>query len=725
MFCKNCGFNLGETPESPVCPACGETIGKIAEKKSAGVKPENKTPEKETAQDEKTEEKAGGKKTGNKKPRRKLRKVLKALGIAASCVLVAGSVWLVWRYQSTKIEGRLEEQGLEWFKLDGDLEGYDVASSRSVFPEEELIVVEGERNGEGVYPLKVLNFQREEVLPSESYRNIYVMPEWERIVAYDGEFIYWYDMKGNEMGHAKGPSECEGIYMIPESERVIGDFGDSLYFYDADGRYLNDIVGEEITMTGECVDEYFNIVRVTTDKYKEEFRKPYYSSSAHFKMIGNRFVISRKVYEGDDWYYVYGIIDENGNEVIPFTNTRADWFQDGKTIIKTQEGRINLIDADGNILLAFRDTPYRGVSDMMDGRYITVNETPSDTWEDDPYQWGVISIDNPDVMIVPGQYRDSFRWTGNGFIAENENGYGVLDINGNEIIPCQFYSIFAIENGYEVRKEDGYGKCGVMGTDGREIIPCEYDSVWAAPGGGCYIGTKEIARSDEFHVTYMHTIFSPDGEVKDSYQSFDWGIRESGSGGNYFYIYSGADFYEYEDTNVTVFDNQGEILVEASGIDNFRAYESRFYIQKNGEKGIQVTAYDCQGNMRREFDGLDLFVVNESGIYVAVYTADGRAIKKVGNIISDEPEQELKSRVFADRKDMVTQIWVENDGIRVFYGKKEDKAEIYILAEDHWEEWFALNGVFVGRMGYEGSNLYTIAVDRSPFPSDIYYIISP
>lgn len=176
---------------------------------------------------------------------------------------------------------------------------------------------------------------------------------------------------------------------------------------------------------------------------------------------------------------------------------------------------------------------------------------------------------------------------------------------------------------------------------------------------------------------------------------------------------------------MTVFDNQGEILVEASGIDNFRAYESRFYIQKNGEKGIQVTAYDCQGNMRREFDGLDLFVVNESGIYVAVYTADGRAIKKVGNIISDEPEQELKSRVFADRKDMVTQIWVENDGIRVFYGKKEDKAEIYILAEDHWEEWFALNGVFVGRMGYEGSNLYTIAVDRSPFPSDIYYIISP
>ena len=67
-------------------------------------------------------------------------------------------------------------------------------------------------------------------------------------------------------------------------------------------------------------------------------------------------------------------------------------------------------------------------------------------------------------------------------LSEDEALRGVIDINGNIILPTEYKSIDAIFNDshtkvirYEVVREDG--KTGVVDTHGEEIIPVEYDEI--------------------------------------------------------------------------------------------------------------------------------------------------------------------------------------------------------------------------------------------------------
>lgn len=78
----------------------------------------------------------------------------------------------------------------------------------------------------------------------------------------------------------------------------------------------------------------------------------------------------------------------------------------------------------------------------------------------------------------------------NTFIVENSNGnrYGLVDINGEYILPCEYEVISFCET-----KNDTFlkvmrkGSYGVYDLDGNEIIPCEYTEIKCSPYYNCCI----------------------------------------------------------------------------------------------------------------------------------------------------------------------------------------------------------------------------------------------
>lgn len=83
-------------------------------------------------------------------------------------------------------------------------------------------------------------------------------------------------------------------------------------------------------------------------------------------------------------------------------------------------------------------------------------------------------------------------------IMNDERMLGVVDANGNEIMPAQFYGISSYWNGYFVVYDEDFNY-GIYDLSGAEVLPCEYDTIY----GDSDEMTLRVSGKDDTDYAYL------------------------------------------------------------------------------------------------------------------------------------------------------------------------------------------------------------------------------
>lgn len=180
---------------------------------------------------------------------------------------------------------------------------------------------------------------------------------------------------------------------------------------------------------------------------------------------------------------LWGAIDPEGNEVIPFIFDEIKHFWDIDDVFMVHyggwaDGHWGVIDHRGNWLAEpiFEDIDY----EYHDGLFAFYNE---DKWNDD-VPLGIYDIKQHKVIFEPQFFDVSFR--DDGWIevevfdeALGRNVEKLIDRDGNEKFHSIYSAICTWKRPYEVviRDENG-SRHGLIDEDGAVLLPCEYDVPW-------------------------------------------------------------------------------------------------------------------------------------------------------------------------------------------------------------------------------------------------------
>lgn len=134
--------------------------------------------------------------------------------------------------------------------------------------------------------------------------------------------------------------------------------------------------------------------------------------------------------------YLYGYLNRWGKEVIPFIYESANDFQNGKALVKQQDGRHALIDLTGKILMKFS---YPFVDSYGDGMLAFK--------ENEDSKWGF--IDEKGNVVIEPQFSGTMPFEdGHAIVNMSDNyidKYGLIDRQGNFIIKPQYNSLLYLD----------------------------------------------------------------------------------------------------------------------------------------------------------------------------------------------------------------------------------------------------------------------------------------
>jgi hypothetical protein len=219
-----------------------------------------------------------------------------------------------------------------------------------------------------------------------------------------------------------------------------------------------------------------------------------------------------------------GVIDENGNEVIPctFSEYLKD-YRDG--YFEIHNPKIGYIDLTGKVVIPMEYTKSMGVSDgmvklqknyrkwgmlKMNGEEVLPFEYETiGSWnnglarvEKPKNKWGYANVKGE--IVIPIQYADATNFSqGVALVAKGKN-YALIDTTGQQITDFLFdnyeYIVDVEKNDYtttgysESNKrlvmEEGYiivskgGLWGYIDKTGKEVIPCKYDQIFVIERDG-------------------------------------------------------------------------------------------------------------------------------------------------------------------------------------------------------------------------------------------------
>lgn len=198
--------------------------------------------------------------------------------------------------------------------------------------------------------------------------------------------------------------------------------------------------------------------------------------------------------------YLYGVVDSEGNYIFPCEYQEISFCEttDQSVLKILSKGYYGIFDFDGNEIV-----PCQYLN-------IDVNSTVAETYfiVNSGSNYGVLDAKGNEV--VPCQYSNIDIVATEDktvFKVKSGSGYGVLDSKGNEIVPCQYYYISVKETASQTVLEvcdgqDGFfqgntyysfpSKYGVIDLDGNELIPCKYSEISFSP----YFDTCIVSDSD-------------------------------------------------------------------------------------------------------------------------------------------------------------------------------------------------------------------------------------
>lgn len=181
----------------------------------------------------------------------------------------------------------------------------------------------------------------------------------------------------------------------------------------------------------------------------------------------------------------YGFLNLNGTWVIPPNYKRVREFSEERAFVNKKDNNedYDLIDVDGNILMKSIEPVYKFKNGMA------IVKKPLDRGERDvyyTYKAGVIDKDGN--WIIPPQY-DEINEFNNGLAVIQDNGKkGVINVKGEIIIPIEYKNIIQEKNYINII--DSKNKEGLADKQGKVIFPPKFESCWLTPEGFVIIKKK-------------------------------------------------------------------------------------------------------------------------------------------------------------------------------------------------------------------------------------------
>ncbi|MCW3789263.1 WG repeat-containing protein [Plebeiibacterium sediminum] len=175
----------------------------------------------------------------------------------------------------------------------------------------------------------------------------------------------------------------------------------------------------------------------------------------------------QKAWEIEDGYYrvmlngKMGLIDGNGNVIIPCENEQVWDLQDNGNIKVIKNGKIGIYNLNGNLIIP---TVYDMVWEFEDGRAKVLKNG----------KMGFVDMNG--YEFIPCQYDQIWDFEDGKARVFRNGGIGYINLAGFEVIPAEYQKIWDFEDGRAMVLK--HGKMGMLNEAGVEIVPAQYQKIW-------------------------------------------------------------------------------------------------------------------------------------------------------------------------------------------------------------------------------------------------------
>lgn len=160
----------------------------------------------------------------------------------------------------------------------------------------------------------------------------------------------------------------------------------------------------------------------------------------------------------------WGAVDKTGTEVIPFVYSQLNIFKYGWACALDDKGKWGIIDKTNQIVLPF---------DWDDLKIITCTE-PDLIWGEKEELWFCYNRKAKSLAFEQG-FDDAFNFEDGKAIVAQNGRYGMIDVKGNVIVPCQLANPMRLKRAEEYMKS--LGKSSLTETDAYRLNIYEDPSV--------------------------------------------------------------------------------------------------------------------------------------------------------------------------------------------------------------------------------------------------------
>lgn len=184
--------------------------------------------------------------------------------------------------------------------------------------------------------------------------------------------------------------------------------------------------------------------------------------------------------------FYFGLLDKNLKEVFPPIYCIKEGYAEhhlmnGKYIKVLKNERCGLIDENGKVKIDFQFDDIRQIHDSM---YMCVVYKDSAELKKHSYQnhWDggykvkdcFVYDRNFRIITTLKDYDYIYYWGLKQFIVKKNNGFGVMNTEGDVVIPLEYDAVSNFNSHYFVRK--GH-LSGVISSNGKMLLPVEFDQI--------------------------------------------------------------------------------------------------------------------------------------------------------------------------------------------------------------------------------------------------------
>ena len=290
-----------------------------------------------------------------------------------------------------------------------------------------------------------------------------------------------------------------------------------------------------------------------------------------------------------------GVVDYNGNIVLPIKYIEIKDFSDGMAVVKDENYKYGYVDNNFNLVIPCKYTLvsnfYNGLAIVSDGKYsmyVAEIRENSDNIKFINKTGQVVEISSRIIERFPDE-------KGNGLfenIIDNGWKYLIIDSQGRVKFIDGYEYVYPMDNYFIVKKN---GKQGLLNGDGKQILPCIYNVIVKR-------GLIVTSTNNEWQVydeNLNKTLTYNTGDIQDLtpinnnwliLNTFDkrYVIDKTGNAlivhegisqsNKYFIFYKDGRYYVCNENGIVLFSRDKEIL---------DAYDDFVRIEENKKYGLQ------------------------------------------------------------------------------------------------------------------------------------------